>query len=191
MDVYWDNLLNAAVTEEPYPHITCDLLSSETCAIIHELLSTRYNDEKDPLCGGWPIHHHGISMAADHQIDELIVHLTEWEHWPTMLLKLGIEGSLAHFGFQATNPDIEGFGIHNDRVEETGYCAKILIYLQDSVGTQVFDNEGELAYETSGKAGSVFMFPCNQYSFHGTDFTSLTSDTKRIILGGEFHDQSN
>ena len=32
---------------------------------------------------------------------------------------------------------------------------------------------------------------CNQHSFHGTDFSSLTSDTKRIILGGEFHDQSS
>ena len=186
MDVYWDNLLNAAVTEEPYPHITCDLLSAETCAILHAHLSSRYNNNKDPLCGGWPIEHYGIP-----QVDEVVEHLSNWAHWSTILLKLGVQGSVLGFGFQATNPDTEGFGIHNDREEETGYCAKILIYLQDSVGTQIFKREGELAYETEGKAGSVFMFPCNEHSFHGTDFTSLTSDTKRIILGGEFHDQSS
>ena len=92
----------------------------------------RYNDNKDPLCGGW-----SRILWYSTQVDEVVEHLSSWAHWSTILLKLGIQGSVLGFGFQATNPDNEGFGIHNDRVEETGYCAKILIYLQDCGHTDI------------------------------------------------------
>jgi len=142
--------------------------------------------------------------------------LNTWDHWNEWHIeKFGANLGLTHetwpkFGYQGANPDFS-FSPHTDNIKDTECFSKALIYLHDSVGTKIFESElvthrtftdqhgndvtnplpdpyydATTEYKESNGVGKLFMFKCDERSFHGTDFSSLNYESRRIILAGTF-----
>ena len=142
--------------------------------------------------------------------------LNTWDGWNEWYIeKFDADLGLSHetfprFGYQGANPEFS-FTPHTDEISDTGVHSKGLIYIHDSVGTKMFnhklvthhefvDQHGDTVRnllpepyteatnevkEVAG-VGKLFMFKCTTESYHGTDFSSLNHESKRIILAGTF-----
>lgn len=142
--------------------------------------------------------------------------LNTWDHWNDWFKeKLDVDLGLSHetwpkFGYQGANPN-SNFEPHTDEIGITEVWAKGLIYLHDSVGTKMYESrlvthktwidqngvevtnpvpdpyyEATNEYKESNGIGKLFLFKCNKQSFHGTDFSTLNQESKRVILAGTF-----
>lgn len=142
--------------------------------------------------------------------------LNTWDHWNEWHIeKFGADLGLSHeswpkYGYQGANPDYS-FGAHTDNIVDTEVFSKSLIYIHDTVGTKIYDhtlvthstfidqhgdtvtNEVEEPFtvastelKESNGIGKMFMFKCTDRSFHGTDFSTLDYESRRIILAGTF-----
>tara|TARA_R110002153_G_scaffold41475_1_gene118177 strand:- start:340 stop:951 length:612 start_codon:yes stop_codon:yes gene_type:complete len=201
--INWDNLTNATVEQWPYKHIVVEnFIDADVCAQVYDEIAPRFNDMRQPDMGGWPV----LSTEGIHS--ELCYKLANWGHlgndWGPIMKKIGAlnkESKPISMGYQANAHDMN-FGPHNDCLDITGSAAKILIHISKGhPGTKVYDgttlgddlgsNETDLAKyevsETTGNVGTAFIFPCTDMSYHGTDFSSLTQDDKRILLAGQWN----
>ena len=142
--------------------------------------------------------------------------LNTWDGWNDWFIKnWDIDLGLSHetwprFGYQGANPN-SNFEPHTDEFPDTGVWAKGLIYIHESVGTKLYESqlithhtwtnqdgeeitnpvnepyyEATKEYKESNGIGKLFLFKCYERSFHGTDFSSLNQESKRIILAGSF-----
>ena len=147
---------------------------------------------------------------------DLVDALNTWDDWNEWFIqKFDADLGLSHetwpkFGYQGANPN-SNFEPHTDEIGITEVWAKGLIYLHDSVGTKMYvselithreiiDPDGNTVsnpvpepyyearneYKESNGIGKLFLFKCNRQSFHGTDFSSLNHESKRVILAGTF-----
>ena len=189
--INWDNLEQATVNVHPYKHIFVDnLIDADYCEMVYAQLRPGFYDNQQPNMGGWPLLHADIPMASN-----LISMMSHWEGWNNILNSIGAlhkQNNSSAFGYQANAHDIN-FGPHNDDQAVTGCAAKILIYITPNTpGTKVYSGPYEQGVdnevsEGSGAVGSAFIFPCTPHSYHGTDFSSLTQDSKRIIIAGQWN----
>ena len=188
----------------------CELIYEEIKPGFYDAFEPGVNDRD----GAFPVFATGdmnSSYAGDMQDA-----LNTWDDWNDWFIeKFDKDLGLSHetwprFGYQGANPN-SNFEPHTDEIGITEVWAKGLIYLHNSVGTKMYESElithrdfvdpdgntvsnpvpepyyqETVEYKESNGIGKLFLFKCNERSFHGTDFSSLTQESKRFILAGTF-----
>lgn len=169
---------------QPFRHIEVNkFIKSDSCHTVYKELESKFYEQRpsDEL-SSWPVFTNGCEYAS-----ELTTQLKNSKFFIDVIKRIwNVDVQCVGWGYQATSPSINILSPHNDDCEETGYNFKCLIYIQDSVGTQLFDMDHNLFKTISGNIGNMFLFKCDETSYHGGDFTTITNETKRILLGGEF-----
>jgi len=188
----------------------CELIYEELKPGFYDAYDPEVNDRD----GAFPVFSTGCmneSYAGDMQ--DALNTWNDWNDW--FIQKFDKDLGLSHdtwprFGYQGANPN-SNFEPHTDEFGITEVWAKGLIYLHDSVGTKMYESElvthnivigphGEKnnnplpdpyyratrEYKESNGIGKLFLFKCDKQSFHGTDFSTLNQESKRVILAGSF-----